>query len=99
MQYLPDGVSVFASVDGAPKDRLGSLSEDEIIDCHGAIVEASSQEVGVLWVDVQTHYSTACREYEPGERGRERGGFSERERGRERGGFSEREGGEEENYE
>ena len=72
---------MFASVCGAPEHGLGSLREDEIIDCHGAIVEASRQEVGVLRVDVQTHYSTTCREDEPGERGRERGGFSERGRG------------------
>ena len=63
--YLPDRVSVLASVSSAPEDWTGSLLS-HVVDTHGAIVQTDCQEVGVGWVDVQTHHTTLSGVDEPG---------------------------------
>ena len=65
---LPDRVCVFAGLCCAPEHWLAALLP-QVIHTHCAIVQAHGQQVRVLWVDVQTHHSTGCREYEPGGRG------------------------------
>ena len=70
---LPDRVCVFAGLCCAPEHWLAALLP-QVIHTHCAIVQAHGQQVRVLWVDVQTHHSTGCREYEPGGRGGREGG-------------------------
>ena len=63
--YLPDRVSVLASVSSAPEDWTGCLLS-HVVDTHRAIIQTDCQEVGVGWVDVQTHHTTLSGVDEPG---------------------------------
>lgn len=53
--YLPDGVCMFAIFGRTPMDSFFFLY---IVDTHTTIIETDSDHVGMLRVDIQTHYST-----------------------------------------
>ena len=58
--YLPDGVGVFASLGGADID-WSSPALDQVEDCHVTVVEADSDQVWVIDVNVKRHDATLCR--------------------------------------